>query len=197
MPTIRGEDGPTDLLLGDVIISNEVLQYDRGQQLASRVFTVDTLQQSLRQPSKEIQSFARKMQGLRGRQPLIGSTSENLEKLLQTEGLEAYKYPGADIDKLYESTYHHGHHEPNACYICDNGNEVCNIALRSSCEQLACDTKSLVLRDRLGKQSQRPEHRIHFGEIASGDSVMKSARHRDDLASRQGVIAFEMEGAGV
>lgn len=68
VPTIIGEDGPTDLLLGDVVISNEVLQYDRGQQLANRVVTVNTLQESLSRPNKEIQSFGRKMQGLRGRQ---------------------------------------------------------------------------------------------------------------------------------
>ncbi|KAF3308734.1 hypothetical protein TWF173_000746 [Orbilia oligospora] len=37
----------------------------------------------------------------------------------------------------------------------------------------------------------------HFGLIASGDTVMKSEEDRDFIISRDGVIAFEMEGAGV
>ena len=33
--------------------------------------------------------------------------------------------------------------------------------------------------------------------MASGDAVMKSGQHRDRLAKDAGIIAFEMEGAGV
>ena len=33
--------------------------------------------------------------------------------------------------------------------------------------------------------------------IASGDMVVKSGEDRDDIATRDGVIAFEMEGSGV
>lgn len=38
---------------------------------------------------------------------------------------------------------------------------------------------------------------IHVGSIASGDKVMKSGEDRDALATEKGIIAFEMEGAGV
>jgi nucleoside phosphorylase len=38
---------------------------------------------------------------------------------------------------------------------------------------------------------------IHFGRIASGDTVMKSGEDRDSIAQRESVIAFEMEGASV
>ncbi|KAG7284986.1 hypothetical protein NEMBOFW57_009604 [Staphylotrichum longicolle] len=38
---------------------------------------------------------------------------------------------------------------------------------------------------------------VHFGVIASGDTVMMSAEHRDAVARQAGVIAFEMEGIGV
>lgn len=38
---------------------------------------------------------------------------------------------------------------------------------------------------------------IHIGSFASGDMVMKSKDHRDRIARVEGVIAFEMEGAGV
>ncbi len=38
---------------------------------------------------------------------------------------------------------------------------------------------------------------IHIGSIASGDKVMKSGEDRDIIATKEGIIAFEMEGAGV
>jgi nucleoside phosphorylase len=38
---------------------------------------------------------------------------------------------------------------------------------------------------------------VHFGLMASGNSVMKSGEDRDRIAAQEDVIAFEMEGAGV
>jgi nucleoside phosphorylase len=38
---------------------------------------------------------------------------------------------------------------------------------------------------------------VHFGLVASGDKVVRSGGDRDDIARRDGVIAFEMEGAGM
>ncbi|KAF5556294.1 MTA SAH nucleosidase [Fusarium napiforme] len=38
---------------------------------------------------------------------------------------------------------------------------------------------------------------IHFGPMASGDTVMVSAQHRDRIAAAENIIAFEMEGAGI
>jgi hypothetical protein len=38
---------------------------------------------------------------------------------------------------------------------------------------------------------------IHFGGLASGDQVIKSALHRDRIAIQEDVIGFEMEGAGL
>ncbi|CEJ92080.1 hypothetical protein VHEMI07757 [[Torrubiella] hemipterigena] len=41
------------------------------------------------------------------------------------------------------------------------------------------------------------EAAIHFGLVASGNTVIKHAGYRDNLAKEIGAIAFEMEGAGV
>ncbi|KAJ6155073.1 hypothetical protein N7470_005639 [Penicillium chermesinum] len=38
---------------------------------------------------------------------------------------------------------------------------------------------------------------IHFGRIASGDTVMKSGTERNRVALADNIIAFEMEGAGI
>lgn len=37
---------------------------------------------------------------------------------------------------------------------------------------------------------------VFMGRVASGNAVMRSSEHRDAIARRHGVIAFEMEGAG-
>ncbi|GCB20428.1 hypothetical protein AAWM_03313 [Aspergillus awamori] len=54
----------------------------------------------------------------------------------------------------------------------------------------------LVMRLRLARRCA-PRPLVHLGPIASGDTVIKSARHRDALARNSGIIGFEMEGAGV
>lgn len=77
--------------------------------------------------------------------------------------------------------------------------------------QLGCDETRLIKRERLQKAmglasdgSQIPTSEIreaqkasiHFGRIASSNHVMRSGRHRDDIAAEEGVIGFEMESAG-
>lgn len=66
-----------------------------------------------------------------------------------------------------------------------------------------------VLRDSSGHDRIVPhpdpsitEHRpgwpkVHRGKIGSADVSMRSARERDELAARHGLLAIEMEGAGV
>ncbi|KAJ1335013.1 adenosylhomocysteine nucleosidase [Microdochium nivale] len=39
--------------------------------------------------------------------------------------------------------------------------------------------------------------RIIVGSFSSGNTVMMSGEHRDQVALERGVIAFEMEGAGM
>lgn len=45
------------------------------------------------------------------------------------------------------------------------------------------------------EEAQAPA--IHLGAIASGDTVLKSGRDRDEIAQKESVIAFEMEAAGI
>jgi nucleoside phosphorylase len=54
---------------------------------------------------------------------------------------------------------------------------------------------SLIPRRRLSADYPKPE--IHFGSFASADTVMKSGKHRDQLAETEQVIGFEMEAAGI
>ncbi|KAK1240245.1 hypothetical protein MKX08_007687 [Trichoderma sp. CBMAI-0020] len=51
--------------------------------------------------------------------------------------------------------------------------------------------------DRLFMPGYRHKHPIHIGIVGSGDRVIKSGEHRDSIAKPKGIIAFEMEAAGI
>ncbi|KAF9777307.1 hypothetical protein IL306_004465, partial [Fusarium sp. DS 682] len=99
-----------------------------------------------------------------------------LSILRQNPELHA-EYPGVAYDRLFEASYRH-------------------IEDQKSCEQVGCDGK-LVPRRRLQAARPSPAPAIHFGLMASGDSVMKSGEDRDRELEARDIVAFEMEGAGV
>ena len=185
-----------DILLGDVVISEGLIQYDLGRQFPNNTFVrKDTPRDNLPRPGPNLRAALAKLQTEQGRRWLENKTSENLG-ILQQRLSNVVKYPGTTEDRLFKSTYRHKHHNPLECVICaDDGRDgVCDKAIEMSCQQLKCDERELVVRAR-PIQSSNPV--IHFGLVASGDTVMKSGEDRDDIAARDGVIAFEMEGAGV
>ncbi|KAJ4135293.1 hypothetical protein NW768_004915 [Fusarium equiseti] len=55
------------------------------------------------------------------------------------------------------------------------------------------------LRSKPVHRTPRPTNRpkIHYGNIGSGNSVVKNAVERDEVAKRDNVICFEMEAAGI
>ncbi|KAF3931908.1 hypothetical protein ABW20_dc0100432 [Dactylellina cionopaga] len=183
------------ILLGDVVISEGLVQYDLGRQYPdSRYMRKDTPHDNLPRPSPEIRASLAKLKTQQVRNRFQKKTSQYLE-VLQQKLSNWVVYPGVTEDRLFKSTYQHKHHEE--CVICANDGEsgkICDKAVEMNCEQLKCHKQQLVLRNRV---SQPLNPIVHFGLIASGDTVMKSGEDRDYIAYRDGVIAFEMEGAGV
>ena len=47
------------------------------------------------------------------------------------------------------------------------------------------------------KPRTKPDPQIHYGNIASGNEVLKHGVTRDKIAEDEGVICFEMEAAGL
>ncbi|KAL4925790.1 5'-methylthioadenosine/S-adenosylhomocysteine nucleosidase family protein [Aspergillus undulatus] len=84
---------------------------------------------------------------------------------------DEYKYPGPEHDRLFKAEYIHDSN-------------------RSTCEH--CSGHEVVREPRAGTHPH-----IHYGLIASGNQVIKSAQARDELGSKYNVICFEMEAAGV
>lgn len=50
---------------------------------------------------------------------------------------------------------------------------------------------------RTARGMQDDDPAIHYGLIASGNSLMKDALMRDELAIKEGILCFEMEAAGI
>lgn len=195
------DHGKTDIILGDVIISTLVVQYDLGRQYSNKLDSKDTLGL----PNTMIRRFFAKIKGRERRQHMTTETTQIAKELLDKPGFEVQAYPGRKYDILYKSEHRHKHRMPEQCEICKNckskDHDVCQEALMLTCEQLRCasikdayDTRGRVTA--LGDDSTPPDLRIHFGPVASGDSVMKSSDHRDELAKKTKIIAYEMERAG-
>ena len=214
-PFIREDRrGPRDIdvFLGDIIISTELLQYDLGHHFSNEFMRTDTLQSTLPRPNPEIRSFLHKIQGKKGRRRLQTKTRNYLTDILQVEDFENSKYQGVEKDILYNSDYLHKHRESTACNCAQSEESACREARRElTCEDLKCSSgESVLRRTRLKKVedsatnlanasnegTKAPSPLVHFGAVASGDSVVKSAIYRDKLAEKDEVIGFEMEGAG-
>lgn len=111
-----------------------------------------------------------------------------------------WEHPGVQNDVLFEAVYRHKHcQEPVIKCVCFNRSShdlVWDEAIQEDCNSLGCAGKP-VYRRRNYVEAIKPS--VHIGMIASADTdtVMKSGEHHDKLAKKEGVIGFEMEGAGV
>ena len=199
-----------EILLGDVVISQWVVQYDLGMRFPDEFRRKHTLQDNLGRPNADISGFVSTLQTHLHSQRLQTRTLHHLTALQKKVGPCQWDYPGIAEDKLFEPGYRHKHHTSQNCNICDRciqkSDRVCEEALNSLCSELQCDESRLVPRKRLemkkraadlGQKDELQKPLIHFGPIASGDTVMKSGEDRDKIAEMDKVIAFEMEGAGV
>lgn len=216
MPFIREtlrDSRDIDVFLGDVIISTQVAQYDLGHLYSNGLIPIDTLQNTLGRPKDEIRAFLHKLQGFKDRRRLENRIRGYLANVLQQEDFKKSNYQGEDKDILYESSYRHKHQEKMDCpsAVCGNDEDkVCKEALFLPCEDLKCNLGKQVSRDRSKKDgndaanqasasktgAEASSPRVHFGLFASGDSVVKSADHRDHLADTMEAVGFEMEGSG-
>ncbi|KAJ5000853.1 hypothetical protein K4K48_002085 [Colletotrichum sp. SAR 10_66] len=197
-----------EVLLGDVIISKTVVQYDFGRKYPHRFATKDTLSDILGRPNKDIRSLLASLETERNSERLERRTAEILIDIQQTAAQAGrrrtrYPYPGSAHDELFGPHYEHKHRDDADCG-CDE-TWICDTAPDASCVELECDKTHLVLRESLevkqklereGNTAEAQEPHILIGSVGSGNAVMKSGAHRDEIAQRYDLIAFEMEAAG-
>ncbi|RTE70663.1 hypothetical protein BHE90_014936 [Fusarium euwallaceae] len=163
-----GVPGKVDVRLGDIVVSDRVVQYDLGKTVQDGCFERTGI---MNRPPQEIMTAVSK---LRADHESVGSRIPSIlsEMLERNPSMTKYTHPGPLQDQLFRNTYDH------------------NQSL-SNCDR--CEASKLV--NRPCRDSTDP--RIHYGVIASGNQVMKHAGTRDKLAQELDVLCFEMEAAGL
>lgn len=189
----------TEIVLGDIIISDSVIEYDFGRHYPHGFERKSGVKETLGPPNQVLQSFLSRLRTRRMRNQVQRHSAQYLQILQGMDGNE-WGYPGVSHDVLFEASYRHKHYKQQPtieciCVGCHSAvDPVCEQALKSDCKKVGC-VGHLVQRHRLN--ADHPSPLIHIGTIASASSVMKSGQRRDQLSEQEGVIGFEMEGAGV
>lgn len=178
-----------DIFLGDVIVSNALVEYDFGRQYPGGF---KRKSDALRRPDREIRTLLAALSTSRALAEFQEEMLHYLRKI-QQQGTR-WHHPGS-ADILFEASYHHKHYDASTRCCCienDLRDDICEEAIEKNCDSLGCDENRISRRrDKTSKAS------IHIGKVATADTVMKSGEHRDTIISKERVIGFEMEGAGV
>ncbi|KAJ9300050.1 hypothetical protein DTO271G3_2167 [Paecilomyces variotii] len=180
-----------EVFLGDIIVGDEIVTYDFGRKFPRSFRRKETRTESGQ--NWEVRAFLQKLKGYKGREHLLRRTRRHLTVLQRRT--QDYSCPGRALDRLFQPTYDHKHHGSSRCRTCKKDGH-CKKAQEATCDLLKCDWEKLVPRSRSvpgGIESID----VHFGRIASGDTVMRSGMDRDRIAAEENVIAFDMEGAGI
>ncbi|KAL2812237.1 nucleoside phosphorylase domain-containing protein [Aspergillus cavernicola] len=185
-----------EIFLGDVIISDAVIEYDFGRQYRHGFERKTGVKDTLGRPNQEIQSLLKGLELQQSRRDLDTKMLQHLQVLQESQ--PRWRQPSSAGDVLYEASYQHRHYSPSSARPClcldDMSDEVCPTALDTSCILLSC-AEDRIRRRRYCTEMCNPT--IQIGTVASADTVMKSGEHRDHLVKSESVIGFEMEGAGV
>ncbi|KAL3472077.1 TPR-like protein [Aspergillus californicus] len=162
-----------DIRLGDVVISmptatsGGVVQYDYGKTLRDGGFERTG---SLNKPPQYLLTAISQMRSkITGGNTLIG---EIASEILQKHERLQERFSRPDKDWLFQASYDHE---------------------GKSADCSKCESDQLVARTT--REAKEPV--IHYGLIASGNQVMKSATTRDAVARELNILCFEMEAAGL
>lgn len=164
-----------DVRLGDVVVSQPtgghggVVQWDFGKMEKEGVFVRTG---TLDKPPRPLLNAVQALRATHIRKDSevakhLDTMWRNNPKMAKTS-----KFPGREQDNLFKAEYSH--------------------PFGDDCAK--CDPSELEF-DRPIRDSDIPE--IHYGNIASGDEVVKDALTRDRIAEKENVICFEMEAAGL
>jgi nucleoside phosphorylase len=162
-----------DIRLGDVVISQPhgthggVVQWDFGKMEHDGFKRTGSL-------NKPPRPLLNAVQDIKEKHMLEGDElTENLSKMVQSKPKLArtFVHQGLENDCLYEGDYNHA------------GGESCN----------GCAIAKIITRP--PRTTTDPQ--VHYGNIASGDKVMKNGQVRDRIARDLEIMCFEMEAAGL
>ncbi|KAJ5703568.1 purine and uridine phosphorylase [Penicillium malachiteum] len=164
-----------DIRLGDIVIScpqgnyGGVIQYDMGKVVAGGEFERTG---SLNSPPRALLTAIGAMRAAALRDD--PRYPEFLRHATQrtTRTRKNFARPKTEVDRLFKPQYEH----PTTASACD-----------------ICLDEWEVIRSQRENDDPQP----HYGIIASGNSVVKHGKTREQLRSKTGALCFEMEAAGL
>ncbi|KAH9225157.1 hypothetical protein K456DRAFT_1767068 [Colletotrichum gloeosporioides 23] len=165
-----------DIRLGDIVVSQPaetsggVIQYDRGKTVQEEEFQRTG---SLNAPPQVLLAALGRLQAdhiIEGSR--IPQFMSELINKSRNNMKKKFSHQGALHDYLFQAEYDHV--DPD-----------------STCDE--CDHKQMIQRE--DRDDTYPV--IHYGNIASGNQVIKHGKTRDKLSKELGVLCFEMEAAGL
>ncbi|KAL4734587.1 hypothetical protein BDV11DRAFT_197964 [Aspergillus similis] len=201
-----------EILLGDVVISRHIVQYDLGRRYPEGFETKDTVEDRFGRAPPNIRHLLTMLQTVHARERAEELAANYLLDIQQIAARKPrgirYEYPGASQDVVFDSSYQHKRRLSHSLSLKSLKKKMRGDTDSHSlpCEEAGCDFKNVKARGRiqqkqaLEKQGQTKEAQapsIFVGTIGSADTVMKSGEERDRIASLHNLIAFEMEGAGL
>lgn len=169
-----------DIRLGDVVVSSAgngrggVYQYDYGKTIANHHFHPTGF---LDQPPTFLRTAVR---GLEAEYVLKGhQLKQAINGVLETNPRlqKDYHQPPRSSDRLFHRGIVHPENDESSCEGCCGRNGT-NLVERTP-------------------RTEDDSPAIHYGLIASANSLMKDANVRDALAAEKDVLCFEMEAAGL
>ncbi|PHH73516.1 hypothetical protein CDD80_3760 [Ophiocordyceps camponoti-rufipedis] len=169
-----------DIRLGDVVVSDRsngmggVFQYDYGKAIQDSANPRFETTGHLNQPPQVLLTAVAQMKAehmLKGH-----SLNEGAEKALQAiYESESFCRPPSEEDRLFKSSFIHAKNTEGCKDVCD----------------------SSFLVPRKDRVKEKGRLAIHYGLIASANTLMKNATIRDKLAEQHDILCFEMEAAGL
>ncbi|KAL4972034.1 hypothetical protein BDW66DRAFT_12770 [Aspergillus desertorum] len=188
--------GDDQIFLGDVVVSDSVVEYDYGRQYPGGFQRKAEAKDTLGGFDRSLRTFLTGLSATRTMIEFRHRVSECLATLQQSDA--RWRHPGI-ADVLFEAAYLHRHYARDSstkcgCAVTCTSDDICSTALQENCDVLGCDD-SYVVRRREAAGGSPPS--VYIGRVASADTVLKSGQHRDAIVQTEQVAAFEMEGAGV
>jgi nucleoside phosphorylase len=164
-----------DIRLGDIVVSAPtgtepgVVQYDLGRIVKGGDFQRTG---TLNKPPTLLLNAVNALEAKYGLEKGLSELISKGFKRHFPDWAPEREYRGAEFDRLFVADYSH-------------------VDDKATCDD--CDSLKVVIRT--PRSNSYPV--IHYGNIASGNLVMKDALIRDRLATKHHFICFEMEAAGL
>ncbi len=170
-----------DIRFGDVVVSATsngepgVFQYDFGKTIQEKKF------QHTRFLDQTPRLLRAAVANMRSEYAIAGhQLQKNIDTILEKNQniRKTHQRPPKNTDRLYVSDFVHQS---------DTG---------AACEESCGDDESILI-SRTPREEDEDDPVVHYGLIASGNTLMEDAQVRDQLAQTKDVLCFEMEAAGL